>query len=136
MSTPTTSSSSSAKPGQWNDQRIEIIIGALLRTGVLLAAALVLAGGALYLNRHGHDVPNYHVFHGESGALKSAGAIVTGARTLRGQAIIQLGLLVLIATPVARVAFSAIAFAIERDYMYVVITLIVLGILLYSLIGQ
>jgi uncharacterized membrane protein len=136
MSTPTTSSSSPAKPSQWNDQRIEIIIGTLLRTGVLLAAAMVLAGGALYLMRHGHEVPNYRVFHSESGALKSVDAIIRGAGTLRGEAIIQLGLLVLIATPVARVLFSAIAFAIERDYMYVVITLIVLGILLYSLFGQ
>ena len=54
---------------------------------------------------------------------------------MNGRAIIQLGLLLLIATPVARVLFSAIAFAIERDYMYVVITLIVLAILLYSLFG-
>ena len=53
-----------------------------------------------------------------------------------GQAIIQFGLLLLIATPVARVAFAAIGFAMERDYLYVVITLIVLVVLLYSLFGS
>ena len=59
-----------------------------------------------------------------------------GALHLSGGAIIQLGLLILIATPVARVAFSAVAFAIERDYLYVWITLFVLAVLLYSLLGS
>jgi uncharacterized membrane protein len=48
----------------------------------------------------------------------------------------QLGLLLLIATPIARVAFSAVAFAIEGDKMYVLFTLIVFGVLLYSLFGS
>ena len=109
----------------WNDQRIEVIIGALLRTGVMLAATVVLFGAVVYLARHGSEVPNYTVFHGEPENLMG----------MSGRAIIQLGLLLLIATPVARVLFSAVAFAIERDYMYVFITLVVLGILLYSLFG-
>ena len=120
----------------WNDQRIEVIIGALLRTGVMLAAAVVLSGAIVYLARHGSEAPNYTVFHGEPENLKSMSAIVHGALGLSGRAIIQLGLLLLIATPVARVLFSAIAFAFERDYLYVFVTLIVLGILLYSLFGS
>ncbi len=120
----------------WNDQRIEIIIGTLLRTGVILAASVVLIGGVLYLKRHGHEVPNYVTFHGEPEDLKSAEQIVRGVLGGSARAIIQLGLLLLIATPVARVLFSAIAFAIEHDYMYVVITLIVLAILLFSLFGS
>jgi len=120
----------------WNDQRIEVIIGALLRTGVILAASVVLLGGVLYLKRHGHEVANYTTFHGEPENLKSVSQIVHGALAGSARAIIQLGLLLLIATPVARVIFSAIAFAIEHDYMYVVITLIVLGILLYSLLAS
>ncbi len=119
----------------WDDQRIEVIIGGLLRTGVILAAAVVLFGAVVYLARHGTEVPDYSVFRGEPENLKSASDIVHGALGMSGRAIIQLGLLLLIATPVARVLFSAIAFAIERDYMYVVITLIVLAILLYSLFG-
>jgi uncharacterized membrane protein len=120
----------------WNDQRIEVIIGALLRTGVILAATVVLFGGVLYLARHGHEVPNYTTFHGEPESLKSVRDIVHGALGGSARAIIQLGLLLLIATPVARVVFSAVAFAVERDNMYVVITLIVLGVLLYSLLAS
>ena len=56
-------------------------------------------------------------------------------RQLSGRAIIQFGLLLLIATPVARVIFSAVAFAWERDYLYVAFTLAVLAVLTYSLFG-
>ena len=52
---------------------------------------------------------------------------------LGGRGIIQLGLLLLIATPVARVVFSVIGFVRQRDFVYVVLTLIVLAVLLYSL---
>ena len=55
---------------------------------------------------------------------------------LHGKSIIQFGLLLLIATPIARVMFSVVGFAVERDYLYVALTLIVLGVLLYSLIGS
>ncbi len=121
---------------QWTDQRIEIIIGSLLRAGVLLAAAVVLIGGVLYIVRHGHETIHYSTFHGEPEALKSIPAVADGVMSLQARAIIQFGLLLLIATPIARVAFSAIAFALEKDYMYVVITLIVLTVLLYSLLGS
>jgi uncharacterized membrane protein len=79
---------------------------------------------------------NFSAFHGEPEALRSVAGIIHGALDLSGQAIIQLGLLILIATPVARVAFSAVAFAIERDFLYVWITLFVLAVLLYSLLGS
>jgi uncharacterized membrane protein len=120
-------------PAGWNDTRIEIIVGILLRTGVILAAAVVLFGAALYLTHQGHEIPNYTAFHGEPESLKSPVEIFQGVEQLSARAIIQLGLLLLIATPVARVLFSAIAFAIERDWMYVVITLIVFVVLMFSL---
>ncbi|MFZ0706229.1 MAG: DUF1634 domain-containing protein [Candidatus Korobacteraceae bacterium] len=120
----------------WTDQGMEVIIGVLLRTGVLLAASVVLIGGVTYLVRHGGERANYSSFHGEPEGLKSIPGIAKGMAGLHGQAIIQFGLLLLIATPVARVAFSAVGFAMERDHMYVVVTLIVLAILLYSLFGS
>ena len=123
-------------PKNWTDLRIEIIIGSLLRTGVLLAASVVLVGGGLYLTRHGHETINYTIFHGEPEALRSIPAVLEGVASFHASSIIQLGLLLLIATPIARVLFAAIAFALEKDYMYVVITLIVLAILLYSLLGS
>jgi uncharacterized membrane protein len=126
----------STEQGGWNDLRIEIIVGVLLRTGVILAAAVVLCGAVLFLARHGHEVPNYTSFRGEPENLKSPVQIVHGVMDVRARAIIQLGLLLLIATPVARVLFSAIAFAFERDWMYVVITMIVFGVLMFSLFGS
>jgi len=119
-----------------DDRRIEILLGNLLRLGVLLAAFVVIAGAVIYLARHSGEQANYTVFRGEAAALRSGPAIVVGALRLHGKSIIQLGLLLLIATPVARVVFSAIGFLIERDYLYVVLTLIVLAVLMYSLIGS
>jgi uncharacterized membrane protein len=126
----------SATDQAWTDQRMEIFIGQLLRAGVLLSAAVVLLGGSVYLVRHGHSRPDYHVFRGEPADLRSVGGIVREALALRGEGIIQLGLLLLIATPVARVAFSIFGFAEEHDRMYVTITVIVLLVLIYSLMGS
>lgn len=122
-------------PKNWGDQQIETIIGLLLRVGVLIAAAVVAIGAIIFLARHGGAPAGYHTFAGEPESLRSPAHIVDGALHLGGRAVIQLGLLLLIATPVARVAFSAFAFLAERDYLYVVITLIVLGTLLFSLVG-
>ncbi|MBV8050223.1 MAG: DUF1634 domain-containing protein [Acidobacteriaceae bacterium] len=120
---------------KWSDQNIEDIIGNLLRAGVMTSAAIVLAGGIVYLLRHGSSHPDYHVFRGEPLELRTLKGIVHNAFTFHGRGIIQLGLLLLIATPVARVAFSIWGFAVERDRMYVLFTAIVLVILLYSLLG-
>jgi uncharacterized membrane protein len=119
----------------WTDQRIENILGNLLRAGVLLSALVVLIGGVIYLLRHGHSPVNFRAFRGEPADLRDIRGIVSDTLALRGRGIIQLGLLLLIATPVARVAFSIFGFAEERDRMYVVFTGIVFSILLYSLIG-
>jgi uncharacterized membrane protein len=120
----------------WDDQRVEEIIGNLLRYGVLLAAAVVLAGAAIYLARNGAAHPDYRIFKGEPSDLRHVRGILADTRSLRGRGIIQLGLLLLIATPVARVGFSIAAFAMQRDRMYVVITLLVFLTLLYSLAGS
>jgi uncharacterized membrane protein len=125
----------SANKSGWNDQRIEIIVGNLLRSGVLLSAAVVIFGGIVYLSRHGHDVASYRTFHGDSSPLRTLTGILHGTLQFTASAIIQFGMLLLIATPIARVIFSAIAFAVERDYLYVAFTLTVLAILAYSLLG-
>jgi uncharacterized membrane protein len=121
--------------GAWTDQRVEVIIGDLLRAGVLLAAAVVLVGGGIFLVRHGSAAPHYAVFQGEPADLRTPSGVIADAVALRGRGIIQLGLLLLLATPVARVAFSVFAFAMQRDVLYVVVTLIVLGVLVFSLAG-
>jgi uncharacterized membrane protein len=103
---------------------------------VILAAAFVMFGGAIYLARHQTPVTNYHVFQGEPAELRTVTGIVHEAVALQGRGLIQLGLLILIATPIARVAFSFVAFLYQRDWTYVLVTLIVLALLFYSLFGQ
>ena len=132
MSTAAPTRPASAR-GRWTDERVEQIVGNLLRTGVLTAAAVVLLAGVYYLARHGNEVHDYQVFRSEPRALRSIGAIMEDALTGSSVGIIQLGVLLLLATPVARVLFSVAAFVLLRDRMYVVVTLLVLAILLYSL---
>ena len=115
------------------DERVENLLGNLLRAGVVLAAIVVLAGGALYLAQHGAEVLDRQAFQGEPAQLRSPQRIVADALSGRGRGVIQLGLLLLIATPVARVAFSVVAFAWQRDYLYVALTLFVLAVLLLSI---
>jgi uncharacterized membrane protein len=117
------------------EKRMDEIVGRLLRTGVILAAAFVVAGGVVFLARHPEPVTNYHVFQGEPEELRTVPGIFHEALALRGRGLIQLGLLILIATPIARVAFSVVAFLYQRDWTYVVVTVIVLGLLVYSLLG-
>jgi len=115
------------------DKRVDEIIGVLLRTGVILAAAVVFTGGIFYLARNGSSPAHYAVFRGEPSDLNHVVGILRDAFARHPRGIIQLGILLLIATPVARVIFTVFAFAHERDWTYVVITLIVLALLLYSL---
>ena len=115
---------------------MELILGNLLRSGVLLSAAVVLWGGCIYLSRHGREPANYRVFVGEPSEFRTITGIIHSAIEGRGRGLIQLGLLFLIATPIARVTFSIVGFTIERDRLYVVFTVIVLAVLLYSLLGS
>jgi uncharacterized membrane protein len=118
-----------------SDHQVEVWISVLLRTGVLLAALVVFSGGILYLVHHEYEHPNYRTFHGAQLELRQPSLIFHGAISGNARSLIQLGLMLLILTPVARVAFSVVAFAAERDRMYVVMTLIVLAVLLYSLMS-
>jgi uncharacterized membrane protein len=126
------------KPQPWRDRRIEVILGNLLRTGVLVSAVVVLLGASIYLSRHAHEPADYRVFRGEPSEYRTIRGVIQSVIVGRGrgQGLIQLGLLLLIATPIARVAFSVVGFAIERDRLYVAFTLIVLAILLYSFLGS
>jgi uncharacterized membrane protein len=117
------------------EKRMDEIMGRLLRTGVILAAVFVLTGGVVYVVRHPEPVTDYRVFQGEPEELRTVPGIVHEALALHGRGLIQFGLLILIATPIARVAFSVVAFLYQRDWTYVAVTLVVLGLLVYSLLG-
>jgi uncharacterized membrane protein len=117
----------------WTDERVDRAIGLLLRIGVTLAAVVVFVSAVWLHTQSPPEVGAYRDFRGEPAELRSPTAVVHGAMHGDAAAWIQLGLLILIATPVARVAYSVGAFALQRDWTYVAVTLIVLAVLLYGL---
>ncbi len=116
----------------FKDTDIQAVIGWILRAGVLASIAIVTFGGIIYLYRHGHTVIDYTVFKGVPGFVHTPAGIWHGIIDFRGRAIIQLGILVLIATPVIRVIVSGIGFLLEKDYLYTAISLLVLSIIVFS----
>ncbi len=122
-------------PTSWTDERIDRTIANLLRAGVLLATAVVALGGIFFLLQHGSEKPDYHDFRGEIPDLRSLNGIGRFAWNGHSRGVIQFGILLLIATPIARVMFSVFAFAVQRDWTYISVTLIVLAVLLYSILG-
>ncbi|BAY49975.1 hypothetical protein SAMD00079811_76040 (plasmid) [Scytonema sp. HK-05] len=124
-----------ASTRRWTDQQVEITISILLRIGVTLAGAIVVVGGILYLIHNGRDIPKDHIFRGEPADLRQIPGVLNDVLALRGRGIIQLGILLLILTPVARVAFSVFAFWQQRDQLYIIVTLIVLVVLIHGLLA-
>jgi uncharacterized membrane protein len=115
------------------DRKAEAVVGIVLRGGVALAASIVFAGAVLYLFKHGLEKVRYGTFTGEAADLRLPAGIFRRALGGGPRGIIQAGLLILIATPIARVAASAYLFARRRDRLYVAFTLAVLSVLIYSL---
>jgi uncharacterized membrane protein len=111
------------------DKDLENLIGNLLRTGVLASSATIIAGGCIYLWQHGAQLPAYQSFAGLTMSFYSLPLVLKGVVRGSGEHIIQLGVLFLIATPVARVVFSIFGFIKEKDRLYIVITLLVLIII-------
>ena len=116
----------------FKDTDMQAVIGWVLRAGVFISMLIVFFGGVLYLYRHGHTIADYHEFKGIPVFVHSFGGIVNGIINFRGRAIIQAGIILLIATPVIRVLFSAVGFILEKDYLYTGITFIVLLIIIIS----
>jgi uncharacterized membrane protein len=121
--------------GQY-DSVIDRRLGLLLRTGVMISALVVFIGGVLFLLQNGGQVADHRAFRGVPAKLTSLTQIITRAFHGDAPAVIQFGLLLLIATPVARVVFSVFAFAMERDFLYVGISVLVLCVLLCSILWR
>jgi uncharacterized membrane protein len=111
------------------DSDLETVIGQLLRYGVLLSSIIVAAGGLVYLVRHGSEPPLYRQFNGEPAKMKNIGPLWQAVLRGEGRPLIQLGLLVLVATPIARIVLSIFGYLLEKDYLYVAITAIVLVVI-------
>lgn len=118
----------------FTDKQMDLAIGKLLRFEVIFSAILVFFGSVLYLRNPIRSAPKYSHFLAESTSLQRIAGVLRGAVHLDANSVIQLGLLFLIATPVARVAFCVAGFARQRDRLYIVISSAVLLILIYSLI--
>lgn len=115
-----------------DDQCLEIAMGRMLRIGVTVAALVVLAGGVLYLVQSGGPVPDYSHFHGAPAAYENVTAILAGALRIDSRSLIECGILLLVATPICRVLFGAVGFALMRDRLYSAVSAIVLIVLLLS----
>lgn len=122
-----------SSPAAWNEERFARCLGLVLRAGVVLSAALVAGGGVLYLLQHGGVAPDYRIFRLEPRELRSMRSIVEDVDPHSGRGLIQLGVLMLIATPIARVVFAALGFLAQRDWLYAGVSLLVLLLLAYSL---
>lgn len=125
----------SDKDRRWSDAELDLVLARVLRAGVLVSALFVAGGGVVFLARHGFEQPAYHVFRGEPQPFRSIEGILGAARDLTGRGLVQLGLLFLIATPIARVLFSLLGFLRQRDRLYAGVTAIVLSLLAYSLLS-
>ena len=121
--------------GDWTDPRVERLVGSFLRVGVVIASVVVLTGGTVYLARYGAELPEYRVFSGEPAKLRNVSGILRAALSLSSRGIIQFGLLLLMFTPVAWVAFLLFAFTRQRDGTYVIVSSVVLAALLFSVVG-
>jgi len=115
------------------DYDMEQLIGQVLRYGVVISGAIAITGGIWYLFQRGSGIPNYTQFNGEPAGYTSFTGIIKGLSRGSATEIIQLGVLVLISTPILRIVFSLISFVMERDKLYVVLTAIVLSIILFSM---
>ncbi|KRN89573.1 DUF1634 domain-containing protein [Ligilactobacillus ceti] len=106
---------------------VEIVIGQIMRVGVIIAATFMIIGFIILLITHTGGYPGNHF----PTTLK---AIFTGLFHGKAYAFMMFGIFCLILTPVLRVIISIYAFLKEKDYLYVGITTLVLVILIISFI--
>ncbi len=118
-----------------SDSSMDIGMARLLQVGVLLASGTVLLGGLLYLHIDEARTADYGTFTSQPETLRQPAPLLRALEHGDPAAVIQIGVLLLIATPIARVIFAAVAFALERDRLYVGISITVLTILLLGLLN-
>ena len=117
---------------------MNILIGNTLRIGVLLACVIALSGGIWYIvSSSGMGLPDYSVFKdGGDPSYTTFSGIIHSVLTFSPIGWVQLSVVVLMLTPVMRVVLSLVDFGIQRDWLYVVITGIVLFVIIAnSLVG-
>jgi uncharacterized membrane protein len=124
------------EPTRYGGGEMELWISRVLLGGVMLAAAMILSGLALFLAKGQADVESLSKLVDQQRASANFGAILRGIGRGDGKSLMQLGLLALILTPISRVAMSFFFFLLERDRVFAWITAVVLLVLLGGLIGS
>ncbi len=116
------------------DKKMQLFIGHFLRIGALSACFTALAGGIIYLCKHGNErIPDFGNFQGEPAAFTTFSGILKGLSEGISTEIIQFGIMILIATPILRVLLSLVSFTLEKDKLYTFISFIVLAVILLSM---
>lgn len=119
---------------KFGEKDFQKIVGNLLRYGVWISLSVAFIGGIVYLLHHGSDIENYSVFkENDRNIFEVIAAVYQGVIQGRGESIIFLGIVLLFLTPVFRVLLSLFSFLLEKDYLYVVITAIVICIIIMSI---
>ena len=118
------------------NKKMQQLIGSTLRIGVMTACCIAILSGTYYLIRHGAEpIPDYRTFHAEPTSLTTLSGILTGLLQFQATNWIQLGVLVLMLTPITRILLSLVDFAHQKDWLYVTITAIVFFVILSNSLG-
>lgn len=116
---------------KFGEKDMQILVGNILRIGVLLAMIVVIAGLALFIYANGSNKAQYGTF--VEGGHAGMAALWSGIKAGNANAIIELGVILLIATPIARILFALIGFWLEKDRLYMIISLIILCVMAVSI---
>lgn len=115
----------------FQDKDLQSFVGNLLRWGVLIAMGIVVVGLVFYLFQYGSTTADYSTF--DATATFRFNQFYAALKAGDSKAIMELGVIALIATPIARVLFTMIGFMLEKDRLYTFIAFLVLCIIAYSL---
>jgi uncharacterized membrane protein len=119
-----------------NDAQLQNSLARVMLTGVLVAAAVMGAGLIWFVATHEGMPPGDHLFSGEPKYFENPVSMLERAVSLKAighrRSLIMVGVVLLLINPLIRVAFAAVGFAAQRNRLYTVISLAVLGVLLLS----
>lgn len=119
---------------KFGEKDFQTIIGNLLRYGVWISLSVAFIGGVIYLLHHGNSIEDYSVFkENDRNIFEVIADVYNGVIQGRGESVIFFGVILLFLTPVFRILLSLFSFILEKDYLYVVITTIVIGIIILSI---
>ena len=118
---------------KFGERDFQQLIGNLLRYGVWISLAVAFLGGLVYLSNHGTETVDYSKFiENDRSIFQVVTSVFEGISTFQGESLIFLGIVLLFLTPVLRMILSLFSFLLEKDYLYVAITLVVILIIGFS----